>query len=158
MFSRGDCAIGVKKLCENAHGEMSILQKKSPNMRCKGRCEGIFSLMYEFEVNNGEKFICCSLIIHDTFDYRTLYSYSVRVCVCFKSLRAVTIHSFKSNFVWNIIFSYFEQAERDKDRKEKLKKFEDWQKVKKEKGEVRTTTTSTPFELMHDFAKLQKEH
>lgn len=34
-----------------------------------------------------------------------------------------------------ISHNVFEKAERDKDRKEKLKKFEDWQKVKKEKGE-----------------------
>ena len=71
------------------------------------------------------------------------------------------ITEFNCNFVVKMIYcgNLHDQAEREKDRKEKLKKFEDWQKVKKEKGEVRTTTTtSTPFELMHDFAKLQKEH
>ena len=37
--------------------------------------------------------------------------------------------------------SKLKQAEREKDRKEKLKKFEDWQKVKKEKEEVRKRTS-----------------
>ena len=57
------------------------------------------------------------------------------------------------NFVVKMIYcgNLHDQAEREKDRKEKLKKFEDWQKVKKEKEEVRKkrrrTMINTRFEI-----------
>ena len=38
------------------------------------------------------------------------------------------------------------QEQRAKDRKEKLKKFDDWQKVKKEKEEVSRWTCRNPFD------------
>ena len=50
--------------------------------------------------------------------------------------------------------SKLKQAEREKDRKEKLKKFEDWQKVKKEKEEVRKRTSNTRFKIRPDWANL----
>ena len=60
------------------------------------------------------------------------------------------ITEFNCNFVVKMIYcgNLHDQAEREKDRKEKLKKFEDWQKVKKEKEEVRRRRTiNTQFEI-----------